>query len=79
MNCNTYGDVMHTSILQFLLELVTGILKSLARSLNVVDAYADMAKSFAMIFVAIAWFVVGIAFRAIVVCQLDNALAVGPV
>lgn len=73
------GDVAHATVCELLLELVTGILQSLTRSLNVVDRNTKVAEAFVRLGVAIVNRVVGVVFGAIVVCELNNSFAVCPV
>jgi hypothetical protein len=47
--------------------------------LNVVNTDADMPEAFSVVLVAIASLVVGIALSAVVMGQLDYALAIRPV
>lgn len=68
---------MHTSILQLLLEAISGIAQSLAGSLDVVDANTDMAKALRLL-VTVMRFEVGIILSAVVVGQLDDTFTIGP-
>jgi hypothetical protein len=70
--------VAHLAIRQLLLELVSCILNALARRLDVVDRDAEMAKA-ARVRVAVRDLIVGVVLGAVVVRELDDTLAVGPV
>lgn len=76
---HTHRDVMHPAVLQLLLKLISRVLQSLARSLDVVHRDADMPETFSGLLVAIVWLVGSIILRAIVVSELNNALAISPV
>ena len=68
-----------TTHLELLLKLVSGIADAFTSGLDVVDTDANVPEAFAMVFVAIGDFEVGVALRAVVVGQLDDAFAVCPV
>jgi len=70
---------MHPAVLQLLLKLISRVLQSLTRSLDVVHRDADMPETFSGLLVAIVWLVGSIILRAIVVSELNNALAISPV
>lgn len=70
------GNVPHAPIRQLLLKLVTGILDALAGGLQVVNADAGMAEAAVRLCVAVDDLVLRVVLGAIVVCQLDDALAV---
>lgn len=76
---DTHRDVMHPAVLQLLLKLISCVLQSLARSLDVVHRDADMPETFSRLLVAIVWLVGSIILRAIIVSELNNALAISPV
>jgi hypothetical protein len=73
------GDMAHASIGELLLELVTRILEPRAGSLYVIYRHAEMPEALVRFRVAVGNLVVWIVFGAVVVSELDNALAVGPV
>ncbi len=73
------GDAAHAAVAQFLLELVAGVFEALAGGLDAVDADADVAEAFARVAVAVGDFEVGVGLGAVVVGQLEDAFAVGPV
>jgi hypothetical protein len=68
-----------TTHLELLLKLVSGIADACTSGLDVVDTDANVPEAFAVVFVAIGNLEVGVALRAVVVGQLDDALAVCPV
>lgn len=70
---------MHPSILQPLLEFIPSIFQSLARGLDIVDADTGMSIALAVVLVTVAGLVVGVVLGAVVVGELDDAFAVGPV
>jgi len=70
-------NVTHSSISQFLLELVTSVLNSLARCLNGVDTDTDMTEAFPRFRVAVVGLETVIILGAVVVGQLQQALTVG--
>lgn len=70
---------MHPAVLQLLLKLISCVLQSLTRSLDVVDGDADMPETFSGLLVAIVRLVGSIILRAIVVSELNDALAISPV
>jgi hypothetical protein len=72
------SDVAHAPVCQLLLELVAGLLQPLACRLEIIYRYTEMAETFVRFRVAIADLVIWIVFGAVVVCELDDALAVGP-
>lgn len=76
---DTHRDVMHPAVLQLLLKLISCVLQSLTRSLDVVHRDADMPETFSGLLVAIVWLVGSIILRAIVVSELNDALAISPV
>lgn len=76
---DTHSDVMHPAVLQLLLKLISRVLQSLTRSLDVVHRDADMPETFSGLLVAIVWLVGSIILRAIVVSELNDALAISPV
>lgn len=67
------GDALHAAVGQFLLELVTGVLETLASSLDVVDGDGNVTKALVRVLVAIldleAWVILG----AVVVCEFNQA------
>lgn len=73
------GNVVHAPICQLLLEFVASVLDTLARSLNVINADASVAEATVGLFVPIVDGVVGVILGAVVVRQLDDALAIGEV
>ena len=58
------GNTPHPSVAEFFLEFVTGIFKSFAGSLDIVDRDANMTKAFAGLTIAIGDFVVRIVLSA---------------
>ena len=70
------GDMSHTTVSQLLLELVAGILKALAGSLDIVDADAKVAETAIRFLVAIVYGVVWVILRAMVVRELDKSLPI---
>lgn len=76
---DTHRDVMHPAVLQLLLKLISRVLQSLTRSLDVVHRDADMPETFSGLLVAIVWLVGSIILRAIIVSELNDALAISPV
>ena len=73
------GNVPHATICQLFLELVPGILESLARSLNVVNAHAGMSETFSGLRVSCRNLIFGIVLGAVVMCQFDETFAIAPV
>lgn len=71
--------VMHSSVLQLLLELVPSVLQSLASCLDIVDGDTDVTKALSRVLVAVVRFVRVVILRAVVVRQLDDTLSVRPV
>lgn len=70
------GNVPHAAVGELLLELVPGVLDALARGLDVVDADAGVAEAAVRLRVAVVGLEVGVILGAVVVRQLDDALAV---
>jgi hypothetical protein len=66
----------HAPVRQLLLEPVPGLLDALARGLQVVDADARVAEAAVRLDVAVVDLVLGVVLGAVVVRQLDEALAV---
>ena len=66
----------HAPIRQLLLKLVPGLFNALARGLQVVDADARVAEAAVRLDVAVVDLVLGVVLGAVVVRQLDEALAV---
>lgn len=66
----------HAPVGQLLLELVAGVLDALAGGLDVVDADARVAEAAVGLGVAVVDLVLGVVLGAVVVRQLDEALAV---
>ena len=73
------GDAPHAAVRQFLLELIPSVFEPLAGRLDVVDADANVSEALARIAVAVGNFEGGVVLRAVVVRQLEDAFAVGPV
>lgn len=68
--------MLHAAVGELLLELVAGVLDALARGLDVVDGDADVAEAAVRLLVAVVDGVILVSFSAVVMRQLDNALAV---
>lgn len=68
----------HSPVGEFLLELVSRILDPLARGLDVVDRDTGMAKAFVRVLVAVVDAIAVVTLGAVVVSELDQALAIGP-
>lgn len=66
----------HPPVRQLLLEAVPGVLEARARRLQVIDADAHMTKTAVGLDVAVVDLVVGVGLGAVVVRELDEALAV---
>lgn len=75
----THSNVVHLSILQFLLEFISSIFQPLTRSLDVIDTNTDVSEALSWILVAVVWLVGSIVLSAIVVSELNDALAISPV
>lgn len=73
------GDVPHAPVRELLLELVPGVFDPLARRLDVVDADARVAEAPVRLGVAVGHLVLRVRLGAVVVRELDDALAVSPV
>jgi hypothetical protein len=69
-------NMAHAPVRQLLLELIPGVFNALARGLQVVDADARVAKAAVRLDVAVVDLVLGVVLGAVVVSQLDEALAV---
>ena len=72
------SNVLHPPISELLLEPVASIFKALASCLKVVNRDAKMAEALVRLCVAIGDLVVRVVFRAVVVCELDDALTICP-
>lgn len=70
------GNVLHATVAQLLLELVPGVLDALAGRLQVVDTDAGVAEPAVRLRVTVDDLVVGVVLGAVVVGELDDALAV---
>ena len=73
------SDISHSSIRQFLLELIPSIFDLLARGLDSIYADTNMAKAFARLRIAISNLEVFIILSAIIMRELQHALTSGPV
>lgn len=73
------GDMAHTSLGQFLLERIAGVLKALAGGFNVVYGDREVTKAAVGLGVAINHAVVGIILSAVVVSELQDSVTVRPV
>lgn len=69
-------DMPHLAVRQLLLERVPGVLEALARRLDVVDADARVPEPAVRLRVAVVDLVLRVVLGAVVVRQLDDALAV---
>lgn len=72
-------DVSHTTFRQLLLEWVARVLNALAGRFDIVDRNGDVAEAAMGLGVAIDDGVMGVILGAVVVSQLQNGIAVGPV
>lgn len=70
------GNMLHPAISKLLLELVSGILETLASGLDVVHTNAGVAEATVRLFVAGVHGIIGVVLSAVVVSQLDNTFAV---
>ena len=68
----------HSPIRQLLLEFVAGIFDALACGLDVIDGDADVAETAAGVGVAVGGLVIRVVFGAVIVGELEDALAVVP-
>lgn len=73
------SNIPHATIRELLLERVSRVLESLAGLLDVVDGDSQVTESAVRFCVAVDHAVVGVTFRAVVVSELDNTVAVRPV
>lgn len=73
------GNVSHASLGQLLLERVACILNALAGGFDVVHRDGDMAEAPVGLGVAIDYAVVGVVLGAVVVSELQDGIAIGPV
>lgn len=72
------SDIPHPTLGEFLLERVTGILDPLACGLDVVDRDSKVTKPTVRLSVAIGHAVVRVILGAVVVGELEDGIAVGP-
>ena len=73
------GDMAHESLQKAYLEFIATVFQPLTCSLQIVHGDATMAETFTRFRIAACDFVVWVAFSAVVVGQLNDALAVCPV
>ncbi len=70
------GDMLHASVGELLLELITRILDALACRLDVVDGDTDVSEAAVRLLVAVVDGVGVVGLGAVVMRELDDALAV---